>query len=102
MLKCVCQNLGLILQELLLFPTNATPLPFGVHHVLLTATLCTPLENPPPLGSITRVPGQPRTKDQRKELVRPVVDACLTPKWIAGAENKARYEALMEHVVTEK
>ncbi|KAF8521054.1 Alpha/Beta hydrolase protein [Gautieria morchelliformis] len=97
---------GVILQQLLLFPchaTEATPLPFRVHHALLTGTMCSPIQPrrvlPPP--SIINAPasGQLMTTEQKNDLRR-VVDASLGPKWVALPENKARYELWLERSLT--
>lgn len=93
------------MQQFLLLPshaTDATLLPFRVHHVLLTATFCSALQHAasalPPFFTLP-VPSQTLNVEQRKEMVRPMLDASLGPKWVALPENKARYEEWLERSI---
>ncbi|KAF8517151.1 hypothetical protein BU17DRAFT_67076 [Hysterangium stoloniferum] len=93
---------GVVAQQLLLLPFHAedpTPLPFRVHHVLLTGTLCSPIKNPsqPPIVKFEAgVHGQGLSVEQRKAMARPMLDASLGARWVAKPENKERQSAFKD------
>ncbi|KAF8517155.1 Alpha/Beta hydrolase protein [Hysterangium stoloniferum] len=96
---------GVVAQQLLLLPFHAedpTPLPFRVHHVLLTGTFCSPIKNPfqPPIVKFeAAAPGQGLSVEQRKEMARPMLDASLGARWVAKPENKERYDAWLDRMI---
>ncbi|KAH6866210.1 Alpha/Beta hydrolase protein [Coprinopsis sp. MPI-PUGE-AT-0042] len=83
---------GAVAQQLLhlpFHPTNATPLPFRVTHLFMTATLSQKItaeedtgfarrfkEMPPPKDGIKR------TFEERRELARPTTELTFDPVWI--------------------
>ncbi|GJJ10893.1 hypothetical protein Clacol_005121 [Clathrus columnatus] len=99
---------GLLLQQMLLLhrhPTNPTVLPFHVHHAILTATFASsipPEYIPKPLPKIAATPGQPLTKEQKKELARPLLETSLGPKWVAATENQERFNFWWENSIVNR
>jgi len=95
---------GVVVQYLLFLPylpTNSTPLPFRVTHVVLAATFGAPFYDPRYGLKFSKglFSGAKRTLEQKRELVRPSLEGCFTPQWLADPHNKERFEWWLSRMV---
>ncbi|KAJ3573438.1 hypothetical protein NP233_g2436 [Leucocoprinus birnbaumii] len=98
---------GAIAQQILLLPFHRTspvqPYPFEITHVFLTATLASPMRTrgyglkirppPPPKDGIKR------TKEEKKEIARPILEATFDENWMNDPRNKERFEMLLDRMI---
>jgi hypothetical protein len=96
--------IGAIVQQILLLPHHATnptpPHPFTITHVFLTGTNTTPLRRKDiiqKLGSVS--PPKQMSKEGRKEIVRPFIEANLDKSWLADVKNRERFDVLLERFI---
>jgi hypothetical protein len=86
--------LGMVTQQLLLLPyhrSEPTPLPFCVAHVILAATMASPIRDRRYGLHFSKRPDGPLTEDQKKELIRPVVESTFDPVWLRNNDHRAQW-----------
>ncbi|KAF8891233.1 hypothetical protein BD779DRAFT_1670876 [Infundibulicybe gibba] len=85
---------GVVTQQLLFLPyhqTDPTPLGFKVTHVILAGTLLSPLRDRKYGLKFDRtIPKKPRTREEKREIARPTLEATFDPQWVANPENAGR------------
>jgi hypothetical protein len=98
---------GVIAQQLLILPhhpTNPTPLPFTVSHVLLMSTRSVVIEDPSVgLQYKTQVTSDPRlsrpsTNVEKLAVARRIIEATLDPEWLAN--NRMRFDELFRKAIS--
>ncbi|KAF5354597.1 hypothetical protein D9758_011184 [Tetrapyrgos nigripes] len=109
---------GVIAQQVVLLPYHPTepcPLPFKITHLVLAGTLCSPSvfldENGqlngkaglkfPRLDAIG-AKGRPLTHGEKRELVRPTMEATFDKSWLEDERNKERMEFLLNRMVVKR
>lgn len=84
---------GLIAQQLLFLPyvvTNPTPLPFQVKNLILAGTLTGPKNKESGFKfSLPKLP-RPPTREEIRELSRPMLQAAFDPVWYNDPANADR------------
>lgn len=98
---------GAIAQQILLLPYHKSsptpPHPFEITHVFLTGTLASPMRDrryglkfraPPPPKD-----GKKRTREERMELARPILESTFDESWMGDARNKERFDYLLHKMI---
>jgi len=85
---------GMVTQQLLLLPhhrSEPTPLPFRVSHVILAATMASPIRDRRFGLRFGKRPNGPLTEDQKREFIRPVVESTFDPVWLRNNDHRAKW-----------
>ncbi|KAF8643810.1 hypothetical protein AX16_008828 [Volvariella volvacea WC 439] len=100
---------GVVAQQVLFLPyhpTNPTPLPFRLTHLLLTGTMISVLKDLKRYGLKvnTSVPNtdKPLTPEQKKELVRPTLESTFDPEWVKDPANRERFSWWLERMILKR
>ncbi|KXN92265.1 hypothetical protein AN958_08718 [Leucoagaricus sp. SymC.cos] len=90
---------GAVAQQLLLLPyhkSSPAPLhPFEITRVFLTGTLASPMRD----RRYSLKNGEKRSGEERKELVRPILEGAFDESWMSDAKNRERFESLLERMI---
>ena len=85
---------GMVTQQLLLLPyhpSQLTLLPFRVTHAILAATMASPIRDRRYGLRFGKKPDGPLTNEQKKELIRPLVESTFDPVWIRNNDQRAQW-----------